>query len=129
VYRPFVRFGLSSMVAFLIDLVLVLQFATAFGHLLPAVVLARVCSSSANFLINRHLVFRHGRSVGLGRAASRYFSLVVAVLAANYALLHLLHERFGLPLLPAKLLTEVTLFVVGFQVQRHVVFTRRHPTS
>lgn len=37
--------------------------------------------------------------------------------------------RCRVALLPAKLLTEVTLLVVGFEVQRHFVFARRHPTS
>ena len=129
VYVPFLRFGLSSLFAFAIDVVLLLLLAHAFGHLLPAVVLARVCSSTVNFVVNRHLVFREGRAAGLGRSARRYVSLAICVLVVNYALLHVLHERLGLPLLAAKLVTEIALFVAGFEVQRKLVFARRRRRS
>lgn len=78
----------------------------------------------ANFVISRHFVFRDHAHTGLAAAALRYFSLVVTILAVNYALLHLLHERWGVSLLAAKLLTEVGLFVLGFFVQKRVVFAR-----
>jgi putative flippase GtrA len=124
VYLPFLKFSLSSLVAFAIDIVLLFIFKGVFGRLLPAVIGARALSSMANFFINRRVVFRSNSST-LGHSAVRYFSLVVGVLAANYALLHLLNERLGMALLPAKLITEVGLFVAGFQLQRHFVFARR----
>jgi putative flippase GtrA len=124
VYLLFVKFSLSSFAAFLLDLVLLFIFKAMFGHLLTAVILARVISSTANFLINRSLVFGHTHRSPLARAATRYFSLAIGILAVNYALLHVLYDRVGLPLLAAKLLTEVGLFVIGFHVQRRFVFAR-----
>jgi putative flippase GtrA len=124
VYLPFVKFSLSSFLGFLVDIMLLFLFKGLFGRLLVAVVLARVLSSTVNFVVNRHLVFRHGRKVPIGRSAYRYFSLVVCVLAVNYGVLHLLNERLDVPLLPAKLLTEIALFVAGFQIQRRFVFAR-----
>ncbi|CAN5268258.1 hypothetical protein BH11ACT1_BH11ACT1_16470 [soil metagenome] len=49
--------------------------------------------------------------------------LAVVLLAASYGLLSLLTNT-GLPLLAAKVLTEATLFVVSYQVQRRLVFVR-----
>ena len=129
VYLPFVKFSLSSFAAFLIDIVLLFVFKTLVGQLLRAIVLARVVSSSANFVINRRLVFGHDRHSSWARSAARYFSLAACVLAANYGLLHLLYERWGIPLLPAKLLTEIGLFVAGFHVQRRFVFGRREAAT
>lgn len=131
VYIPFVKFGLSSFAAFLIDFTLLFVFTSLLGHLLPAVALSRMFSSTANFLMNRSLVFGHDRTTSWARSAVRYFSLVAGVMAANYGLLHLLYERWGMPLFAAKLMTEIGLFVAGFQIQRHFVFGRRstaHPS-
>jgi hypothetical protein len=50
--------------------------------------------------------------------------LVVARLALNYAVLAAL-TGLGLGLLPAKVLTELALALVTFQVQRRIVFSRR----
>jgi putative flippase GtrA len=127
VYLPFVKFSLSSFAAFLLDVVLLFIFKAMFGHLLTAVILSRLISATTNFLVNRKLVFGHAHQARLARAAGRYFSLAVAILAVNYVLLRLLYDRFGLPLLAAKLLTEISLFVIGFHVQRHFVFARHHP--
>ena len=125
VYVPLVKFSFASLAAFVIDLTLLFVFKPIVGHLLPAVVLARVFSSIANFAMNRFIVFRHHSQRGLGLSARRYFSLVAGVLIANYAVLHVLVEWCGLPLLAAKLLTEVGLFAAGFQIQKRVVFARR----
>jgi glycosyltransferase involved in cell wall biosynthesis len=129
VYIPLVKFGLSSFAAFLLDLVLLFTFTALFGRLLTAVILARFISSVANFLINRSLVFGHTHWAALAHAAARYFSLAIGILAVNYALLHVLYHRIGLPLLAAKLVTEVGLFAIGFQVQRRFVFNGQHVTG
>jgi putative flippase GtrA len=125
VYVPFLKFGLSSLAAFAIDIVALFAFKAMLGQLLPAVVAARLLSSTANFAINRRVVFRHTQQAPVRQSATKYFSLAVAVLIANYLILHVLHERFEMPLLPAKLFTEVGLFIAGFQVQRRFVFARR----
>jgi putative flippase GtrA len=125
VYVPFVKFSLSSFAAFLLDVVLLFVFKAMFGTLLTAVVLARILSSTANFVINRRLVFGHTHQTPWARSAARYFSLAGCILAVNYPVLHVLYTRVGLPLLVAKLVTEISLFVIGFQVQRRFVFARR----
>jgi putative flippase GtrA len=127
VYVPFLKFSLSSLVSFVVDIVALFLFNALFDRLLPAVVTARALSSIANFSINRLVVFRHQDPTSLRQSASRYFALAIGVLIANYALLHLLHERLRMALLAAKLLTEVGLFVAGFQVQRRFVFGRSKP--
>ena len=43
--------------------------------------------------------------------------------------LHLLHERLGVALLPAKLLTEAALFTLSYQAQKHLVFGSRRAGS
>ncbi|PVU81986.1 dolichyl-phosphate beta-D-mannosyltransferase [Cellulomonas sp. WB94] len=123
VCAPLLRFSLSSLAAFALDTVALLALHAVTGNLLASVVGARVISSTANFAANRRLVFAHGQDKRLGAAALQYWVLAVALLAASYGLLSFL-TRTGLPLLAAKVLTEATLFVVSYQVQRRLVFAR-----
>ncbi|QAY60393.1 glycosyltransferase [Microbacterium protaetiae] len=121
VYAPVVRFAASALSAFVIDTLALLVLHAMTGSLLFSVVAARVLSSTVNFAVNRRLVFHRGRDVALRAAAMRYFSLALLLLAANYGTISALSE-LGLPLLAAKVITEATLFLVSYGVQRAVVF-------
>ena len=121
IYAPLLRFTASALLAFIVDTAVLLALQTLTGALLPSIVLARVVSSGMNFAINRGLVFGGGRSVPVRTAALRYFSLAGLLLAASFGMLTALTDA-GLETLPAKLLTDATLFVVSFAVQRAVVF-------
>ena len=55
------------------------------------------------------------------RQAARYAVLAVALLASNIVWLDAL-TRFGLPLVVAKIATEVVLFITSYGVQRTFVF-------
>ncbi|MEZ0448276.1 GtrA family protein [Cellulomonas sp. ICMP 17802] len=126
VYAPLLRFSLSSFAAFLVDTAVLLAMVALTGALLPSVVVARVLSSSVNFVANRRLVFAGGRAKSLRAAAAQYGVLAATMLAANFGLLTAL-TGLGLPLLPAKVLTEVALFAASYQLQRTVVFAPPAP--
>ncbi|MCU1446660.1 GtrA family protein [Cryobacterium sp.] len=127
VMRPLLVYGAVSFGSFLIDLLALQAFVAVTGVLGASVVAARLLSASVNFLLNRTLVFAGTRPHRVRREAAAYAGLAVALLAASYAGLSLL-TRLGVPLLAAKLLTDATLYLVGFQVQRRVVF-RRSPVA
>jgi putative flippase GtrA len=118
---PIVVFAMSSLTAFLIDVALFFALMTATGSLATSVVAARVVSASVNFAINHRIVFaerpRHPAS-----AAARYVALVAALMVANYVLLRVLTGPVGLGVVVAKLVTELTLFIASYHVQRRVVF-------
>ena len=124
IYAPLLKFALSSITAFTIDTVALLALMAATGSLVLSVVGARVLSSSVNFAINRRAVFEHGRDKPTMTAGMQYFALVIGLLGLNYASLLSL-QAVGFPLLPAKLVTELLLFVVSWAVQRRFVFARR----
>lgn len=121
VYLPFLKFSLSSLSAFFVDVTLFFAVMAATGWLLGAVVISRVVSATVNFLMNHRMVFK--RRSGSARAAvGPYAALAVTLLAANYGLLRLLTGPVGLGVAPSKFLTEASLFVVSYQVQQRVVF-------
>ncbi|MDQ0060910.1 bifunctional glycosyltransferase family 2/GtrA family protein [Paenibacillus harenae] len=126
VYMPIVKFIASSLSSFIIDFVLLFILQLISGHLLFAVVGARLGSSIVNFSLNRKFVFRKGSrassSTSLTKSLPKYYALVVIVLLLNYAFLHLLNINLGVPLLVAKLLTEAVLFLFSYWSQRKFVY-------
>ena len=123
IYAPLLKFLASSLAAFVIDTAAFLVLMAGTGSVLFAVVAARGLSSAVNFAVNRHLVFRHGRDRTAASTGARYFALVVALLAANVALMSAL-DRIAVPALPAKLMVEAALLAVSYSVQQRFLFSR-----
>lgn len=121
VWAPLLRFAASSLGSAAVDVVALLALHSLTGSLLASVVGARPLSATVNFAANRRLVFACGREVPLRVAVLRYAALAAVLLAASYGLLALLTVA-GLPLLAAKVLTDVMLFATSYEVQRRVVF-------
>ena len=98
IYAPLLKFLASSLAAFVIDTVAFLVLSAGTGSVLVAVVggprpqLGGELRSSTG-----RLVFEHGRDKPAASTGARYFALVVALLAANFALMSALDR---LPCLP-----------------------------
>jgi putative flippase GtrA len=123
-YAQLLKFSLASLSAAALDFVIVLTLQHLTEKLLLAVVTARIISALFNYVTNKNLVFGHPQSGGEAHALLRYLGLVALVLAANYTLLHLLTLRWGLPLILAKLIVEIALFVTGYQIQKRLIFRK-----
>ena len=128
IYALLLRFCASSLTAFAIDTAALLALSATTGSLLVAVVGARAISAGVNFAINRRLVFPAGRQRPAVGATARYLALLVAMLAANWALLTLLTGA-GLALVLAKIVTDSSLFTVNYLLQRRLVFGSGRPVS
>lgn len=122
VFAPLMRFSLSSLVAFVLDFLLVLGLNAITASLVASVVGARVTSSVFNYLTNRNLVFERGAERAPTSSATRYFGLVGALLAVNYLCMWTLAAFVGLPLAAAKVVTELSLFATSYHLQRRFVF-------
>ncbi|MFC8683132.1 GtrA family protein [Microbacterium ureisolvens] len=124
---PLLLFAASSLLAFVVDTVMLLLLEALTGLLVPSIIAARAVSASVNFAVNRRLVFPAGstatpeRRGRMPQQAVRYALLAVALLASNVVWLDAL-TRFGLPLVVAKIATEAVLFVTSYGVQRSFVF-------
>ncbi|MCU1516448.1 MAG: dolichyl-phosphate beta-D-mannosyltransferase [Pseudarthrobacter sp.] len=123
IYAPLLKFLASSFTAFLVDTVVFVLLTMASDSLLLAVVGARAVSSAVNFLVNRRVVFEHGRDRPAAAAGLRYFSLVIVLLAANYGLIYAL-DAFSVAALPAKILAEIALLAVSYVVQQRFLFAK-----
>ena len=116
------RYLASSLAGFCLDLAVVLLVQASVGSLVAAVVVARLVSGTVNFSLNRWWVFRAAGG-SLGRSVRRYVAVAVVVLAGNVVLVSAL-VGLGLAVAVAKVVTEVSLFVVGYVAQRLWVFSR-----
>jgi glycosyltransferase involved in cell wall biosynthesis len=126
IYAPLLKFLASSFAAFLVDTVVFLLLTLVTDSLLFAVVGARAVSSAVNFLVNRRMVFEHGRDRPAAAAGVRYFGLVLVLLAANYGLIYVL-DALSVAVLPAKILAELVLLTVSYGVQHRYLFSRNAP--
>lgn len=129
IYTLLLKFGLSSLLSFVVDislfalLNLLLAGLPASARYLLATAGARVCSALFNFLLNRTMVFG-SKSHPLG-AMLRYGVLCVAQMLCSYGGIYLLAEALGVPAVPAKIVVDTLLFFASFQVQRRWVFPPR----
>jgi hypothetical protein len=82
-----------------------------------------------NCATNRNLVFEHGRDRTVPSSAIRWFALVGGLMAVNYLFMWTVAELVGLPLVVAKLATELSLFAASDRLQRRFVFSRQAPVE
>ncbi|MGC5224967.1 glycosyltransferase [Micromonospora sp. DT81.3] len=121
---PLAVFAGSSFLAFLVDAAVLFLLTWLTGWLTASIIGARAVSASVNFAINRRYVFGNHTEPGdsaVRAQAVRYAVLALALLASNIVWLSAL-TSFGVPLVPAKIVTEVVLFVTSYNVQRTFVF-------
>ncbi|MDO4572091.1 MAG: bifunctional glycosyltransferase family 2/GtrA family protein [Clostridia bacterium] len=123
IYKMILLFVASSLVAMLVDYVLVIAInaaatpsLSAARALLVSTVTARVISSLVNYFINCKLVFEHREKSSI----LRYYLLVAGIWAINYGLLYLISKCVSVPI--AKILVELVLYPVSFILQRTFVF-------
>lgn len=124
VLAPVLAFAGSGLAAFAIDTGLLLGAVALGAPVWLGMTLARTVSGGANFTINRHLVFRSGRRTPLRRALTGYVALAAVVLAGGVAIVGAL-TALGMPLVAAKITSDLLLFVLSYVVQKLIVFRRR----
>ena len=120
VYKEILRFSASSLVGFAVDYILFCLLSLLTGRVLVSNIVARVCSASVNYTLNRRMVFAEKAPVA--RSLPRYAALAVMILACNTLILKLL-TMLGVTAWLAKLATEMLLFAVSFLAQKKLVFT------
>ncbi|MDD7362615.1 MAG: bifunctional glycosyltransferase family 2/GtrA family protein [Peptoniphilus sp.] len=128
-----ILFAVSGFVSFTLDFALFNAFyflmrPLRLAHpLIVPNVAARLCSCIFNFYINRTYVFESKDN--LRRDALQYGLLVLAILTANNILLTFFGKVLNIHPTLAKLLVEITLFIISYLVQRLYIFSNKHLSS
>ncbi|MBQ7954340.1 MAG: bifunctional glycosyltransferase family 2/GtrA family protein [Lachnospiraceae bacterium] len=130
IYGIILKFLLSSAASFLIDyglftvlLFLLGEHVSRTMRLFSATFASRAVSSLFNFAMNKKAVFRS--DAPLKSSLLKYYTLCVCQAALSYALVFLLstllQAHSGLEAL-LKLVVDVVLFLISFQIQQRWVF-------
>ncbi len=130
IYRIIFKFLLSSIASFLIDYGIFTLLLFLLGdkvsrtlRLFLSTFVARVLSSLFNFTMNKKAVFKS--DTPLGKSLVRYYILCVCQAALSYGILFLLSALLqassGLEAV-LKLVVDVVLFLISFQIQQRWVF-------
>ena len=128
VYREILKFSASSLASFAIDygMYALLLAATGAEGIANSLVIsnigARLVSGTANYTMNKKLVFRS--RTGFAKSAAQYFLLAAFILAGNTIVLSTLAGTLGINRFAAKLITEVIFFAISWTVQKYVIFFR-----
>ena len=126
VYKEILKFSASSLASFAIDYCMYAVLLTLTGTLgmthglVISNIGARLVSGTANYTMNRKLVFKS--RTGFAKSAAQYIALAALILAGNTLVLSLLAGTFGINGMIAKLITEILFFVISWTVQKYVIF-------
>ena len=137
----FFRFMGASVICWLVDIVLftlikripalaALETGTpwlrALSHsaepVLLATAIARVCSASLNFILNKNFVFNIKKSKG---ALLRYVILVIAVLFISAEVVSILHAVTGIDSSVIKVVVDTLLYFANYRIQKYWVFAQK----
>ena len=126
IFKEVLKFSASSLIGFLVDyaaftLLTLIPVDWAYW-LIACNIIARVISASVNFTINYKIVFKSEAKVW--KAILKYTGLALFILGCNTLFLWLLVNQAGMNQYVAKIIVEVTMFIVSWIVQRLFVFRR-----
>ncbi len=131
IYALIFLFLLSSIASFAVDIVLfsiVLYLTKEFSlayNTLAATYTARIGSAIFNYQVNRNIVFRKGQN----RSLIRYAVVCAIQTTASYLAVFWLTKLLGISAIAVKVVVDMLLFIISFQIQREWVFRRRPRTN
>ena len=122
VYKEIIKFSLSSLISFIIDYLLYTLFIILSNNLILSNIIARIISAIFNYVVNRNIVFENKRKIS--KSIIEYFSLAILILIINTLILDLLVNKLFINAILAKLLVEITLFIISYIVQHKFIFKK-----
>jgi len=132
-FGSFIRFTLSSLTSSLVDLGL-FQLVLVLAASLPqdrriwaATVTARICSSLYNYYVNKTIVFRNHADHRV--TFVRYYILCALQMICSAEGVTLLSRLLPVKEIVVKIIVDVFLFCISYQIQRRFVFVREKSKS
>ncbi len=119
IYKEILKFSLSSFISFIIDYILYTILFLLTKNINVSNIIARICSASTNYTLNKVFVFNSNRKVK--ETLIEYAILAIFILIVNTLLLNIL-VIIGMNEFLAKLLVELGLFIVSWIIQKKKIF-------
>lgn len=126
ILKTILKFVSSSLASFVLDYLQFMGLAAltsgfAYG-LLFSNIAARLGSGAFNYLLNRNLVFQDKQNAR--KTLFQYLLLAAGILLANNVVLFFYAGTLAVPVWLAKILTEITLFLISLTVQAGLIFRK-----
>jgi len=124
VYKTFIKYILSALSSFLLDIALFAIIVAVTKEFFPAYIListiaARVISSFYNYMVNRNIVFAGNR----GRnTLIKYYVLAIIIMLSSGVLTTFLYSLSFFNEVGSKVLVDMVLFLLSYYVQRKWIF-------
>lgn len=126
IYSQLLKFTFASFSSFLLDYILFVLFTLFFpkvgAGVMAANIGARLLSGGYNYMMNCRMVFHKKPDI---KTAADYLALAAFILALNNILLQFFLSVLRIPVYPAKILTECTLFLISWVIQKKLIFSRK----
>ena len=130
IYSLFFKYIVSSLLAFVVDIVMFAIFVKIFKNITYAMyiyiatVLARVISSYVNYLVNKNGVFKAKNRTKAENVKSLilYYILVVINVIISSVCVNWIVKSLSWNETATKLLVDMILFVMNFVIQREFIF-------
>ena len=118
--KDFIKFVSSSFSSYVVEYGLYAILVAVTGNLVPSNVTARILSSAMNYWVNRTFVFHHKDN--MLKSAVKYFLLALIIMCGNTLVLNFLVNGLGINRMIAKIMTDLSFFIVNWTIQRLMVF-------
>lgn len=133
IYSLFFKYIVSSLLSFVVDIVMFALFVKIFKnisyamYIYIATVLARILSSYVNYLVNKNGVFKAKNRTKTENIKSLigYYILVVINVIVSSLCVNAIVKCVGWNETATKLLVDMVLFVVNFVIQREFIFKNK----
>lgn len=120
--RDAVAYGLTSVVALVVDYVILLSLVALGVHYLIASTLSFSIGMCVSYVLTTRYVFSDRRAVSREAEAAGFFVVGIAGLVLTQILLYLFVSKAGLAVAVAKMPTTILVFFFNFLCRRNLVF-------
>ncbi len=124
IYKDIIKFSFVSITSFLLDYILYVIFLVLSSSVIISNIFARIISATYNYNLNRTLVFENDNSIQ--KTFIQYFLLAFVVLILNTLLLNILVDFIGINEFVSKIITEITLFISNYFIQKKIIFRKEN---
>ena len=117
-----IKYLFSAGSSFVIDLVcftiLCFIFKTTTTGVFISTVLARIISSSYNYLINSRIVFQNKSK----KSIIMYFALVVIQMLVSATLVNIIKNYIKVFVTIIKFIVDIIIFIINYIIQKEIIF-------
>lgn len=124
IYKLFVKYIVSALSSFLIDIILFSIIIGLFNNIeiLIATIIARVISSIYNYTINKKAIFKKSNKSSI----YKYFILVIIqMFISGLSVSYISSLLINIPSVLIKIIIDAIIFLINFIVQREWVFKNK----